>query len=49
MDSLGDFKWILSLMSTLNTVAAWNIVLRNILKVIFGKNAVSDYLYLPRA
>lgn len=30
-------------------VAAWNIALRNISKVIFGKNAVIDYLCLPRA
>lgn len=49
MDSLGDIKWILSLVSTLDTVAAWNIVLRNIVKVIFGKNTVTDYLCLPRA
>lgn len=39
----------LCMVSTLDTVAAWNIVLRNIVKVIFGKNTVTDYLCLPRA
>lgn len=51
LDSLRDFRWIFlsDVSSEQSVMAAWNTVLRNGLKATFGKNAVIDYLCLPRA